>query len=294
MNKKHVATPDIIIDVGGYDARYTFSAKEKPACRNASSGRDDETQYSYFGARYYDSDLSVFLSIDRYAGKYPNLSPYQYCAWNPVNLVDINGDSTRYYHNGQLLVTSHDGLRNAVVDLSNVNMSDDQKNMIVAAGKSKNIDPKYDSDEFNTEAMKWGVKYYTDDYENFYNENHGKKNSDGAIAEYGFLMNLNRANLNMEIVPNVLIESQGKESTSIDWDNDPNVYSGKPYPYSYDSDGHIHNFGGAPSSQDEALMNSNGSTKITYDVIINDKFIYLTNKPNSLRITIPKTNSYAR
>ncbi|MGD9494458.1 MAG: RHS repeat-associated core domain-containing protein [Bacteroidales bacterium] len=67
----------------GYDSRYTFSAKEL----------DDETQYSYFGARYYDSDLSVWLSIDRYAGKYPNLSPYQYCAWNPVNAIDINGDS---------------------------------------------------------------------------------------------------------------------------------------------------------------------------------------------------------
>ena len=67
----------------GYDSRYTFSAKEK----------DDETQYSYFGARYYDSDLSVFLSIDKFAEKYPHLSAYNYCGWNPVNLIDINGDS---------------------------------------------------------------------------------------------------------------------------------------------------------------------------------------------------------
>jgi len=66
----------------GYDSRYTFSAKEK----------DDETQYSYFGARYYDSDLSVWLSVDPMAGKYPNSSPYLYCENNPVVYVDPNGE----------------------------------------------------------------------------------------------------------------------------------------------------------------------------------------------------------
>ena len=55
---------------------------------------DCETGYSYFGARYYDPTLlTSFLSIDRYADKYPSLSPYHYCAWNPIMLVDPNGDS---------------------------------------------------------------------------------------------------------------------------------------------------------------------------------------------------------
>ena len=57
--------------------------------------KDNETQYSYFGARYYDSDLSIFLSIDRFADKYPNLSPYQYCAWNPIRITDPTGDTLR-------------------------------------------------------------------------------------------------------------------------------------------------------------------------------------------------------
>ena len=61
--------------------RYTFSAKEK----------DTETGYSYFGSRYYSSDLSIWLSVDPMAGKYPSLSPYVYCADNPVRLVDPNG-----------------------------------------------------------------------------------------------------------------------------------------------------------------------------------------------------------
>ena len=61
---------------------FTFSAKEK----------DSETGLSYFGSRYYSSDLSVWLSVDPMAHKYPSLSPYVYCADNPVKLVDPNGE----------------------------------------------------------------------------------------------------------------------------------------------------------------------------------------------------------
>lgn len=63
---------------------FTFTGKE----------RDAETGYSYFGARYYDSDLSgLFLSVDPMADKYPSISPYAYCTWNPLKLVDPNGDT---------------------------------------------------------------------------------------------------------------------------------------------------------------------------------------------------------
>ena len=51
--------------------------------------RDSETGFSYFGARYYDSDLMTgWLSVDPLADKYPSLSPYAYCGWNPIKLVD--------------------------------------------------------------------------------------------------------------------------------------------------------------------------------------------------------------
>ena len=57
--------------------------------------RDEETSYSYFGARYYDSDLSgLFLSVDPMSDKYPSISPYAYCAWNPVKLIDPMGMDT--------------------------------------------------------------------------------------------------------------------------------------------------------------------------------------------------------
>ena len=63
---------------------FTFSAKEK----------DSETGLSYFGSRYYSSDLSVWLSVDPMAGKYPSLSPYTYCADNPIMLFDPNGQKS--------------------------------------------------------------------------------------------------------------------------------------------------------------------------------------------------------
>ena len=53
--------------------------------------KDVETGYHYFGARYYNSELSLWLSVDPMSDKYPSLSPYNYCAWNPMKLVDPDG-----------------------------------------------------------------------------------------------------------------------------------------------------------------------------------------------------------
>jgi len=60
---------------------FTFSAKE----------RDPETGLSYFGSRYYSSYLSVWLSVDPQAAKYPSTSPYAYCRNNPIILYDPDG-----------------------------------------------------------------------------------------------------------------------------------------------------------------------------------------------------------
>ncbi len=67
-----------------YSERFRFTGKEK----------DGETGYGYFGARYMDHELmSMWLSVDPMADKYPSISPYAYCAWNPLSFIDRNGDS---------------------------------------------------------------------------------------------------------------------------------------------------------------------------------------------------------
>ncbi len=63
------------------DDRYKFTGKQ----------RDDETNYDYFGARYYNSDIGVWPSVDPLADKDRRVSPYNYCQNNPLRLVDLNG-----------------------------------------------------------------------------------------------------------------------------------------------------------------------------------------------------------
>jgi len=64
-----------------WNVPYTFSGKEK----------DAETGYSYFGARYYDSETSIFISVDSMSDERLGLSPYNYCQLNPVMLIDPTG-----------------------------------------------------------------------------------------------------------------------------------------------------------------------------------------------------------
>ena len=67
--------------VTDYDERYKFTGKE----------RDWETGYDFFGARSYASVLSIWLSVDPLSDKYPQISPYAYCGWNPIKYVDPDG-----------------------------------------------------------------------------------------------------------------------------------------------------------------------------------------------------------
>jgi RHS repeat-associated protein len=80
---------------------YEFSGKE----------RDAETGLDYFGARYYSSDLSIWLSVDPLADKRPSLSPYNYCQWSPVMKVDPTGmlDSEHIDETGNTIAHYDDG-----------------------------------------------------------------------------------------------------------------------------------------------------------------------------------------
>ena len=79
---------------------HTFSAKEK----------DLETGLSYFGSRYYSSDLSIWLSVDPISDKYPSLSPYTYCANNPIKMVDPNGEEIGDFYNEYGRYLGSDGI----------------------------------------------------------------------------------------------------------------------------------------------------------------------------------------
>ena len=61
--------------------KYSFNAKEL----------DEETGMYYYEARYMAPP--VFISRDRLFEKYPFMTPYGYCANNPVIIIDPSGDS---------------------------------------------------------------------------------------------------------------------------------------------------------------------------------------------------------
>ena len=90
---------------------FVFNGKEK----------DQESGFHYYGARYYWSELLTgWLSVDPMMDKYPSISPYAYCAWNPIKLVDPDGekivikdgDKSYYYVNGHVYAQDRASLVN--------------------------------------------------------------------------------------------------------------------------------------------------------------------------------------
>lgn len=53
--------------------------------------RDIESNYDYFGARYYDSRIANWTSIDPLFEKHFDYSPYTYVMRNPLALIDPDG-----------------------------------------------------------------------------------------------------------------------------------------------------------------------------------------------------------
>jgi len=78
-------------DNSNYNTPYKFSGKEK----------DDEIKYIYFGARYYDSDMSVWLSVDPMSDGRPGITPYHYCQNNPVGRIDPTGAWDDWFRNNE-------------------------------------------------------------------------------------------------------------------------------------------------------------------------------------------------
>ncbi len=70
-----------------FSTNYLFNAKEL----------DNETGLYYYGARYLDPTGAMWLSVDPLFEKYAGMSPYNYCAGNPVKLVDPDGRENTVY-----------------------------------------------------------------------------------------------------------------------------------------------------------------------------------------------------
>lgn len=70
------------------DNRYRYNGKEAQAFLN--------NPYLDYGARQYDSDGAVWLGKDPLSEKYYPISPYSFCANNPIKFVDSDGRKVYY------------------------------------------------------------------------------------------------------------------------------------------------------------------------------------------------------
>ncbi|MBR2262204.1 MAG: hypothetical protein IJ916_10980 [Paludibacteraceae bacterium] len=86
---------------GSWASPYLFNAKEL----------DEETGLYYYGARYLDPTGTRWLSVDPLFEKYVGMTPYGYCAGNPVKLVDVDGRKPIYDEDGNFLGTDENGLQ---------------------------------------------------------------------------------------------------------------------------------------------------------------------------------------
>ena len=75
-----------------WNTPYLFNAKEF----------DEETGMYYYGARYYEPRLSLWMSTDPMSEKYFSLSAYSYCFNNPISVIDpdgLQGTKSPYIYN---------------------------------------------------------------------------------------------------------------------------------------------------------------------------------------------------
>jgi len=82
-----MAKPGLISQTSPVPNRYLFSSKEDQTVAFGSYGLD-------FGARDYAHDGLTWFEPDPLASKYYHLSPYIYCAGNPILYIDIMGLTT--------------------------------------------------------------------------------------------------------------------------------------------------------------------------------------------------------
>ena len=88
----------------GETLRHRFTGKE-------DQGPDFGLALTDFGARLYSPALRRWLSPDPLGEKYYELSPYAYCAGDPVNLVDWDGRVIGDYYNYSGYYVASDGLQ---------------------------------------------------------------------------------------------------------------------------------------------------------------------------------------
>jgi RHS repeat-associated protein len=98
-------SPATVVSYDDYDGwgmilegRSAVNGDGRPRFKFTGKERDAESKYDYFGARYYDSRVGRWMSVDPLAERNPHLSPFNYVSNNPVVRLDLRGLSDITIH----------------------------------------------------------------------------------------------------------------------------------------------------------------------------------------------------
>ena len=141
-------TTNTVIFAGDYDAwgyplenrifngtndvqKYQFTGKE----RDIESGLDGINGYDYFGARYYNSRIANWTTIDPLFEKHKQWTPYNYVLRNPLHLIDPDGkqekagnELTSWWITDQLVSNAEYEVRQEMIrDVTTNSMSTSEK-----------------------------------------------------------------------------------------------------------------------------------------------------------------------
>ncbi len=200
----------------------------------------------YYGARYYDPKMSLFVSVDPLAEQFQGWSPYNYTMNNPLNLVDPTGMAPeapdhdyRLGKNGKITK-----IRDTKNDFHRIYNSDGSDNITVS---KEFMDFSYNSESgksqvypmFNKDVKSGGgksiFKFFADntDVEMGYSE--FKNNKSGN--SFGFLITSNKLKTIYD-VPETISPYMSDKNTFL-------TYNGHSHPLDYDA-GWYH-YGTTPS-----------------------------------------------
>ena len=95
------AESDVMVPQQGSTPEHALAAAALPSgmtLRDSFTGQEDQspdfgTSYTDFGARQYSPALRRWMTPDPLSEKYYGMSPYVFCANNPVNFVDPDGEA---------------------------------------------------------------------------------------------------------------------------------------------------------------------------------------------------------
>ena len=166
-----------------YRTPYKFNGKEL----------DEETGLYYYGARYYDPKISIWLSVDPLAESFPNWNPYNYTMQNPINLVDPTGmapedndhEWDRYWKNGQVVKTVRTGF-NGGDKVDFVNEIDLDKSVMFSNTSTTVMPVKHESATVDTNISAQDGNLFYATREPGYNLTVTYKGKSQAIEAMGF------------------------------------------------------------------------------------------------------------